>query len=391
MLILMCIISIVDIAAFEKIDELTVFDNGKFVHLNREMLLEKKEEVEFAPKMVLGLNDGYVACTYSDNIYYFDISSYSVGGQIAFPENSYPYDGRLNPQGTEFWIADAIADKVYVIDRASNTITHSISVGEYSTGVTFSGDGSLVLVSARDGENITVIDATTYTVINTLSVTGQNYGPGFITYCPYNQKFYACEWYGPYLFEISSDGSTVERQTNIGGSLWRLISSYSSNLIYLLDRSSDSVKIVDVNTLTLQNTVSVGDDPWGIDITQDDSKLVVACEDSNNIYIIYTATLMVVIVNLSSSEDPRDVDIASDNNRAFITTGPYYDDVVVINLNSASIQTRIAPSGASDTNVVAVAPEYFTPNVPSLNLIGIIILLIILSLTILFKVRFRMN
>ena len=57
-----------------------------------------------------------------------------------------------------------------VIDRGTDTVIQRILVGEYTISVAFNWDGSLAFASARDGENISIIDTSTYSVVTTLEI-----------------------------------------------------------------------------------------------------------------------------------------------------------------------------------------------------------------------------
>jgi YVTN family beta-propeller protein len=102
--------------------------------------------------------NGYVACNDSNDVIPFDIVTYSLGTPIPLPHTyPYPYDATMSPGGYEVWVPDGSGDHVVVIDVMTNEITHTIPVGEYPNSVVFTDDGSTALVSARDGDYVTLI------------------------------------------------------------------------------------------------------------------------------------------------------------------------------------------------------------------------------------------
>lgn len=338
----------------ERIDETTVRRDGAFV---RDVPLHSAETRRTPPgNAARGMNDGFVFCSASENVYPFDLTTHVPGAGIAGYD--YPYDAMMNPQGTEVWVADASLEAVIVLDRATNTVTHTMPVGGYTTGIAFSGDGSFALAADRDSDIIAKLSTSTYAVIDSISgVTGQSFGPGFIAYCPGNDRFYAAKWYGNRLFEISSDGTQVLRELTVGSSLWQLVCSHDGTMLYVLDRGTDMVRFVDIASLSQTAAVSVGDDPWGIDITPNDSLLVIGCEDSHDLYVCETASQTATPVALTVNDDPRDVDISEDGAYAYIANGPDLDHVVIFDIAAMSVVGRIAPSGAGTTNAVSVAPQ----------------------------------
>ncbi|MBM3316513.1 MAG: beta-propeller fold lactonase family protein [Candidatus Eisenbacteria bacterium] len=306
-----------------------------------------------------GLNEGWVGCSTTDSCFPFDLDSYATGASLSLlPEGDYPYDATMTPDGSEVWFVGAGGDGAVVVDRATNTIIHRIPTGEYPTSIAFSDDGALALVSCRDTESVTIIDTGSYTVSGSLQLP-PGYDGGNIALDPVSKLFYLVDWYDNTIFEIAADGSAILRQVDIGSSLWQLVVSPDGQHIYVTDRGTDLVRIVERATLSQVATVPVGDDPWGIDITADGGTLVVTCEDSHNVCIIDTGTLDVTLIALASTADPRDVDILDSRLRAFVcggTVGTTSHPVYVIDLTDNTIETVFEANG-SNTNVVAVQAQ----------------------------------
>ncbi|MCK4511949.1 beta-propeller fold lactonase family protein, partial [bacterium] len=307
-------------------------------------------------------DDGYVACSNSDDVIPFDLLTYAIGTAIPLPYTyPYPYDATMTPDGSEVWVPDASGDHVVVIDVATNAITHTIPVGEYPNSVVFTDDGSMALVSARDGDVVTLIKTSDYSISGTLSVltgSGGTYdGPGNMALDPVSKNIYALDWYGDTLFEIDEHASTVLRSVDIADGAWQLVVDPDGAYIYVTDRTTDQVRVIDRATLTQVTAVAVGDDPWGIDVTLDGSRLVVACEDDWNVYIIDTSDWSTTIVTLDTDAHPRDVDILDSGLHAFIAGGLVSGDdaVYVIELVGNTLESTILAGG--NTNCVAVQPQ----------------------------------
>ncbi len=342
-------------SAFERIDDMTILRDGEVVE---SPLAGGRTEgtITSSSPGKRGMNDGYVFCSASDDAYPFDLTTHTPGASIA--GYSYPYDAMMNYQGTEVWVADASAEAVIVLDRGTDTVTHTIPSGGYTTGIAFSGDGSFALAADRDSDHIVRINTTTYSAVDTITnVTGESWGPGFITYCPGNDRFYAAQWYGDRLFEISSDGTQVLQETPLGTNLWQLVCSHDGTTLYIADRGPDVLRYFDVETFSEITSVSVGTDPWGLDITPDDSLVVVGCEDSHELYVCYTATPGGVSIPLWVNNDPRDVDISEDGAYAYVPAGSDQDHVLILDIAAMALTDSIAPSGASTTNAVSAAPQ----------------------------------
>ncbi|MFY0532266.1 YncE family protein [Nannocystis pusilla] len=129
--------------------------------------------------------------------------------------------------------------------------------------------------------------------------------------------------------------------------------------MYVTDRGLDVVHVLDAATLEVQATVSVGNDPWGIDITSDGALVVVACEDDRTVHFIDTAALTTTSLVLPAGALPRDVDISADDTRAYVPSGdlPGNDGVFEIDLATKSLTGLIDFGISANTNVVAVKPQ----------------------------------
>jgi YVTN family beta-propeller protein len=356
--------------AMERIDDMTILQDGELVDFP--VVEHETSAGHSSTQQDRGMNDGFVFCSGSDDAYPFDLTTHTPGASIA--GYNYPYDAMLNPQGTEVWVADASLDAVVVLDRSTNTVSHTIPVGDYPTGIAFSGDGSFAMVAVARSDKVSLINATTYAVEDSITeITGQStYGPGFITYCPGNDRFYLAQWYEDGFYEISSDGTQILQETTLGSDLWQLVCSHDGTTLYILDRGPDVVRFFDVGTFSEVTSVSVGTDPWGIDITPDDSKLVIGCEDSHELYICDTVTQQCTPISLSTQNDPRDVDISEDGTLAYIPAGPDEDHVLILDIAGMVVTDSIAPTGASTTNSVSVAPQ-MGPAVSEIELTGEIV------------------
>jgi YVTN family beta-propeller protein len=313
-------------------------------------------------------DDGYVACSNSDDVIPFDLLTYALSAPIPLPASyPYPYDATMSPDGTEVWVPDASGDHVVVIDVTTNAITHTIPVGEYPTSVVFTDDGTTALVSARDGDYVTVIKTSDYSVTDSLYVltgSGGTYdGPGNMALDPVSKNIYALDWYDDTLYEIDQYASTVLRSVDIGTDVWQLVCDPNGQYVYVTDRGPDVVRVIDRATLTEITTIAVGGDPWGIDVTLDGSKLVVACEDDSNVYVIDTSDWSTTVVALDAGADPRDVDILDSEMHAFVAGGDITgtDMVYVVELVGNTLKSSIPVGG--NPNCVAVQPQMTSADV----------------------------
>jgi YVTN family beta-propeller protein len=319
---------------------------------------------------------GLVGCSTSDSAstFYYEWQTGEFVFSPAIPlgvYGNYPYDAVKRPGDTEVWIAGASGDGVVVISPAG-VITHEIPTGEYPVSIAFNPRENIALVSCRDRDRLDIINTDTYTVTGSIPVPNAGLGPGNIIFDPQGDRFFLVEWYGDMLFEIAADGSGIVDQISTGNDLWQLtIDPNFGGYLFLTDRGTDQVRVIDPETLLQVQTIAVGDDPWGIDV--DGDIVVVCCEDSHDIFIIDANDFSATQMLLDPDADPRDVNITT----AWVTVGdktllggaayicggqtslgsPLY----VLDLLSMNLMDPVDVPG-TNSNVVAVEAQWPLPS-----------------------------
>lgn len=324
---------------------------------------------------------GLVGNSTSDSaaIFHYDVQDgqFVIGESIPLGTyGNYPYDAVFRPRSDdEVWIPGASGDGVVVVDEAG-TLIKEIATGEYPTSIAFSPDYGIALVSCRDSDRLDIIDIDQYEVIGSLPIPGAGLGPGNLIFDPRGNRFFLVEWYGDLVFTIAPDGSSILDQASVGDSLWQLaIDPNLGGSLFLTDRGTDQVRVLDPETLTQTRTVDVGDDPWGIDV--DDTIVIVCCEDSHDVYRIDIYDWSVISVVLASDADPRDVNISTglmvtglpDGSKTLVGAAAYVcggqssagNLVHVLDLYDLTMLDTIVSPG-TNTNVVAVEAQWPLPS-----------------------------
>ena len=322
-------------------------------------------------------NWGLAGSSTSDTVSLFnwnyDIQEFVFSDPIPLGQyGNYPYDAVKRPfPADEVWVPGASGDGVVVIGAVGN-LAHEIPTNEYPVSIAFNPRKDIALVSCRDGDNLDIIDTNTYAVIGSLPIPGTAHGPGNIIFDPQGRYFYLVSWYDNILFQISDDGTSIVNQRELGNNLWQLVIDPNfANHLFITDRGTDQVRMIDPNTLEEIQIFNVGDDPWGIDI--DDPMIVVACEDSGDVFLINTHELVSQRVELPSGADPRDVSIATGwvtvGKRKLLGAVAYVaggattsgSPMYVIDLYDGTILHDLNVPG-TNTNVVAVEAQWPLPS-----------------------------
>ena len=142
----------------------------------------------------------------------------------------------------------------------------------------------------------------------------------------------------------------------------------SGLLVYISNTGSDEVWVVDMDSETVVAVVPVGDDPRGIDIAPDNSRVYVANRFDNSVSVINTATNSVAqTIDLGASQlvtaiEPYDVVVSPDGSQLYVAMkngGSENGDgtVVVVDLPSGVVVAEAILDGDASPEGIVVTPD----------------------------------
>jgi YVTN family beta-propeller protein len=113
----------------------------------------------------------YVTQSMSNTVAVIDTET---GAATPITVGDHPWGVAVNPAGTHVYVANSLSDTLSVIEIASNTVVHTVTLGggeETSPfGVAVHPDGSRVYVTLQQAGSVAVIDTSTNALVDTLSV-----------------------------------------------------------------------------------------------------------------------------------------------------------------------------------------------------------------------------
>lgn len=311
---------------------------------------------------------GFVAMSGTDTLVPFDIESGvpDLPSIDLTPNVSGPYDVTIHPFLPEVWVVGKNGDGVLVVNRSTNAVIARLDLeieDDFFIDTIFSRDGETAFVSNRDARVLHVIDVSSHSPIPSANVDNPEFRPGWMAVHPRTGDIYLSEWQGGDLAVIDGDTLQVGPPVNLGSGfrMRDLKFSPDAQTLYIANGvGNDEILFVDPDTLTIEQQVSVGEDPWAVDVMPDGSKLFVANQDSRDVSAVDLSTLSVETIDLTPSADPRDVDIAADGSAVFVPTGSISgeDGVFVIDPQTDMlIDTYTVGPNDSIGIVLAVAPQ----------------------------------
>lgn len=193
---------------------------------------------------------------------------------------------------------DAEAGKVIFYNLETDEVVKSIDVGSHPAHIDFTQDGRYVLVSNTEENNVTVIEAASFSIIKSIE-TGK----------------------GPHGFRISAD----------------------SQYAYIANMNEDTVSIVNLQTMIEESRVEVGQTPVTTGVTSDGKLLVATLHVENMLAIVDLANEQVEKVEVGIG--PAQVYVDSKSNIAYVANQGSKDNpsnsVSVVDLTSRMVTATI--------------------------------------------------
>ncbi len=162
-------------------------------------------------------------CEFGGMLAKIDLVGRKVVGYLKLSTGKMPQDIRVSPDGSAFYIADMMADGVFVVDGASFTEIGFVKTGKGTHGLYPSRDGKKLYVTNR-GSN---------------KIHGAEHGMGSVSVLDFATRTVDVTWPipgggSPDMGNVSADGK------------WLWLSGRYDNVVYAFDTGTGAVKIIPV-------------------------------------------------------------------------------------------------------------------------------------------------
>ncbi|WP_420212717.1 hypothetical protein ACN8ZM_35265 [Burkholderia aenigmatica] len=162
-------------------------------------------------------------CEFGGKLAKIDLVNRKVIGYLELDRKGMPQDIRVSPDGKVFYVADMMADGVYVVDGDRFTKTGFIPTGVGTHGLYPSRDGTKLYIANR-GSNL---------------VHGPRHGKGGVSVLDFTTRKVVATWPipgggSPDMGNVSADGKT----------LW--LSGRFDDVVYAIDTTSGAVRSIPV-------------------------------------------------------------------------------------------------------------------------------------------------
>jgi YVTN family beta-propeller protein len=134
--------------------------------------------------------------------------------------------------------------------------------------------------------------------------------------------------------------------------------AHAAPFAYISNSGSNTVSVIDVATITVTATVTVGSFPVGVAVTPDGSRVYVN-NDIGTVSVIDTATNTVIGSPIPVGTDPHGIAITPDGSRAYVTNLADGNVSVISTATNTVIDTVTVGGVGSLPQGVAVSPDGF--------------------------------
>lgn len=105
------------------------------------------------------------SCEYSAHLVKVDVVQHKVVGMLTLEKRGMPQDVKTSPDGKVFYVADMIANGIYLIDPVTFTRIGFIATGKGTHGLYVSRDSKVLYISNRGEGSVTVLDLATRKIL----------------------------------------------------------------------------------------------------------------------------------------------------------------------------------------------------------------------------------
>jgi YVTN family beta-propeller protein len=247
-----------------------------------------------------------------------------------------------------------IAITVLVHSTASNTVTATISVGQYPVGVALAPDGRHAYITNRGSGSVSVIDTVSDTATVTATISVGQYPVG-VALAPDGRRAYITNYGSGSVSVIDTVSDTVTATISVGQYPVGVALAPDGRRAYITNRGSGSVSVIDTVSDTVIATIPVGQYPWGVALAPDGRHAYITNYHSNSVLVIDTVS-DTVTATISVGQYPWGVALAPDSRHAYITNNASGSVSVIDTASNTITITATIPVGQYPVGV-ALAPD----------------------------------
>lgn len=263
------------------------------------------------------------------------------------------------------YVASQAAGTLSRIEGGATTVAASIAVGQGVAQVTAGPNGRLYL-SQPDHAGIDVVDGQSRAVLKRLPFTGQAFG---IAASADGASLFVGDWAGGRVVRLSASTGAVEGVCPVGKDPAGLVLDRRGRL-YVADRESRQVSVVDTARMERVATVPVGEGPFALGLSPSEDRLYVGNVRSGDLSVVDTRT-STVTATVKIGGMPYGVATSQDGGLVLVTN-QQAGTVAVLDASSLDLKATIPvgryPEGIAVDGAFAYVANWFSDSVSVIDL-----------------------
>lgn len=284
-----------------------------------------------------------------NNLMVVNSASRAAVSIIEWTPNVRPFWLDISDNGT-LYIADSANNITIMQTGSNNAVSSTIPLGGYivcDIAVGASGSRLFCALASAGDPAVGVIDTTTNSFLKAIPLPrlkDQSIGqPWAICAHRTGQRAYVTlgtDIGGEVVFIDTLNNSVIGTVT-VGQNPFGIDVTPDGRKLFVANQNSATVSVIDTTTSQLIGTVGVGLSPTRVAITPDGSKAIVSNKGSNSVSILDTMTGS-VITTLPVGSEPIGVSVSKDGKMAYVANSKS-DDISMIDLTLNSVVNKTIP------------------------------------------------
>jgi YVTN family beta-propeller protein len=292
----------------------------------------------------------YVANSGSNNVSVIDGAENTVKTTIT--TGTSPYAVAVNQITKTIYISNIDSNNVTVINGNTDSPITSISIdsplANYDTGgIAINLLTNKIYVSKEYDDLVSAINGATNTLITDAGAVypipiGDNY-PSDIKANTLTNKIYVAVWGGSSVYVINGATDVATAITDTGSLIdnnYGIAINQNTNRIYTTNNYGDSISVIDGESDTVLENITVGDSPIGIDVNPVTNRIYVANSSASSITVIdgnTNSSITTITANIGNT--PTGVAVNSKTNRIYVSNSASGTVSVINGLTNTVITT----------------------------------------------------
>lgn len=263
------------------------------------------------------------------------------------------------------YVASQGAGTLSRIEAGATTVAATIAVGQGIAQVAAGPNGRLYL-SQPDHAGIDVVDGRTGVVLRRLPFPGQAFG---IAASADGTSLFVGDWAGGRVVRLSASTGAVEAVCPVGRDPAGLVLDRKGRL-YVADRESRQVSVIDTARMERVATVPVGEGPFALGLSPGEDRLYVGNVRSGDLSVVDTRT-STVTATVKIGGMPYGVATSEDGSLVLVTN-QQAGTVAVLDSGSLVLKATIPvgryPEGIAVDGGFAYVANWFSDSVSVIDL-----------------------